>query len=184
MILAKCLIQGLSLLAICSSPAWGSEKVTLKNGKVFTVDTSSNGMPMAAKSDKTSGVVIAPIVAPAKQMTLSKPIHGKVAILWMFTGNLTATGNYKVAVSSPVDESISGSFDAKGPGKFYFQGLERGESPAAWAWIEEPGDSWIALTLTFTDESSKQSFQLTQWHRFGSNQKAAVKSMIRKLEAE
>ena len=183
MAFTKQLIHGLALMAICSSPAWGDEKVTLKNGKVFAVETK-NGMPMAAKSEKTSGITIAPIVAPAKELTLSKPIQGKVACLWMFTGKLTATGNYKVAVSSPLDDSISGSFDAKGPGQFYFQGVEQSEAPAAWAWVDEPGDSWIALTLTFTEEISKQSFQLTQWHKFGTNQKAAVKGMIRKLERE
>jgi len=183
MTFAKRWIHSLSLLMIFSSPVWGDEKVTLKNGKVFTVETK-NGMPMVAKSDKTSGITIAPIVAPAKELTLSKPIQEKVACLWMFTGKLTAAGNYKVSVSSPLDESISGSFDAKGPGQFYFQGVEKSEAPAAWAWVDEPGDSWIALTLTFTEEVSKQTVQLTQWHKFGTNQKAAVKGLIRKLEAE
>ena len=180
---AKHLIHVLTTMTICSLPVWGNEKVTLKNGKVFTVETT-NGMPMTVKSDKTSGITIAPIVASAKELTLSKPIQGKVACLWIFTGKLTAAGDYKVAVSSPADESISSSFNAKGPGQFYFQGVERNEAPAVWAWVDEPGDSWIALTLTFTEEVSKQSFQLTQWHKFGTKQKATVKAMIRKLEAE
>ncbi len=183
MTFAKHGIRIFALLTIISSPAWGDEKVTLKNGKVFTVETK-NGMPMVAMSDKTSGITIAPIVAPTKELTLSRPIQGKVACLWMFTGKLTVAGNYKVTVSSPLDDSIAGSFDAKGPGQFYFQGVERSEAPAAWAWVDESGDSWIALTLTFTEEGSKQTFQLTQWHKFGTNQKTAVKGMIRKLEAE
>jgi hypothetical protein len=183
MAFAKHWLHSLAFLAVISSPAWGDEKVTLKNGKVFTVETK-NGMPLAAKSDKINRITIAPIVAPAKELTLSKPIPGKVACLWMFTGELVVPGNYKISISSPLDESISGSFNAKGPGQFYFQGVEKGETPAVWAWVDELGDSWVALTLTFTEEVSKQTFQITQWHRFGTNQKAAVKDMIRKLEAE
>ena len=182
MALSKPFIHCLTFLTICSSPVWGDEKITLKNGKVFTVETK-NGMPMSVKTDKTSGIIFAPIIAPSKELTLSKPIQGKVACLWMFTGKLTASGNYKVVVSSPLDESISGSFNAKGPGQFYFQGVEKSETPAAWSWINESGDSWIAFTLTFTEETSKQSFEFTQWLKFSANQKTTVNAMIRKLEA-
>lgn len=163
--------------------AMAGEKVTLKNGKEYVVETDKDGLPLMPQSDKVDSILIIPRFMPAREYKSSKPLVGNVAHVWMVRGRLRVKGRYMVTVSSPFDGSIQAVFPANGEAEFGCQGIEMTEAPAAWEWLEEPGDSWFALTLTFTELDTKESFEVTRWLKFKTMIKAKMKESIRKVNS-
>jgi len=172
------------LAVICWLPLLGDEaNVTLNNGKHFVVKVN-NGSPAPFKNDKIEIKNGGPVVAPAKDLSTPKAPPNKESRMFMVFGKFKADGKYKYTVSSPLDDSIVVVSEVTGPGQFYFQGIEASEFPAAWAWFNEPGDSWIPLAFRFENENPKDTFEFLQWIKIPEKSKQLMKTMITKINAE
>jgi hypothetical protein len=171
------------VMAFFSMLVLGAEKtVFLKNGKSFAVQVSPTGDPLPIKTAHIAIQNGGPVVAPSSKVKLPKPPATKEACFFMIMGKLKGSGKYKVTVSSPLDDSIVSHFEANGGEDFYFQGLEASEFPAAWAWLDDPGETWFPMAMKFESDKPERTFEILQWISISETSKAALKAMITNIK--
>ena len=153
-----------------------NEKVTLKNGKVFSVE-AKNGMPQAVDNSNFKTIGIGPAF-------MSDPKTKVLTTFWVFNGTIKATGEFTLVISSPLDDSIKTELAVKGPGALYHQGLSQIDTPTAWAWLQDSGDSWVPFTLTFKHADPAKSFEITQWSKFDTKTKEMIFGVLKKFSAK
>ena len=170
-------------------------KVTLRNGKTYEVATTK-GFPVRYRSSETpvldAGVTTLPYFSkdcsklPAHVVrfgwltTKEEKIPDEIPLVGILMADLKVAGDYRVEVTTPLNESISSSFEAKGPGNIQQVFFLRAENLAIRAGVEEPGIHWFPLNFTFSDEKSNKRFQFTQWIRI--DDLGAMRSMLEDMQ--
>jgi len=162
----------LFLIALYSPALFAGEKVVLKNGQTYEVETK-NGMPQPIETAQIRIKGIGPMFGPYKQTGIAQ-LH------WLITANIKTQEVYKLLITTPIDPSIRKIFRVQGPCEIQQPLFSESETPAAWTWLKEPGDTWFPFELSFQANDPKDSFQITQWAKFDSNSKTAL---IRIFEA-
>ena len=148
-----------------------TEKVTLKNGKTYEVRTKK-GMPFPFESDQIR----------IDQLTLKGIMEVDSTVMqftWTFTAHIKAEGAFHVTVTTPMDETISATFECTGPGEISETFFPSDDYPALWEWQDAPSTSWIPFHFTFAEEQTGDSFSLTQWLKFDSNSKAQQRQVLK-----
>ena len=169
----RCLL--LCALALFTAFLQANEKITLKNGKVYTVETK-NGMPQAIDDANFKTIGIGPAF-------MKDPKTGSITTFWVFNGTIKQSGDYTLVITSPIDESIRTELEVKGPGKVYHQGLSKIDAPTAWTWLQDAGDSWVPFILTFKHADQAKSFEITQWSKFDTKTKEMIFGVLKKFAA-
>jgi hypothetical protein len=149
------------------------ETVTLKNGKAYEVETRQ-GMPVGFKSDqiKVTNLVF-------RSSTEKSP---KMEFVWLLAAELRARGKFLVTVTTPLDDTVSTTFQCKGPGKISQGFFDSAHYPALWVWLEEPGATWIPFMFSFEEKGAGKKFEATQWVKFDSATKSAFRKHMKQAE--
>lgn len=184
MVALKHRVLGSAALALFLGPLHGqnpisSTSVKLKNGKVFQVEVDKDGRPPIPKHEKFDTFLVIPRVITSAEIKTEKPLPWNASVVWWVKGKVLPEGKYRISISSPVEESLHASFMVDGGAVFNFQGFERNETPVAWDWMSEEGDSWMAFTVTVTDLASNESFELTRWMKFEMKIKDRLRDALR-----
>ena len=164
------------ILALFASPLLAGETITLKNGKSFVVE-SKNGMPQAVDNSNFKTIGIGPAF-------MKDPKTDEITTFWVFNGTIKVVGEYTLVITTPLDESIKTELAVKGPGSFYHQGLSKIAAPTAWAWLQDPGDSWVPFILTFKNADQSKSFEIMQWSKFDAKTKEMIFGVLKKFSTK
>jgi hypothetical protein len=140
-----------------------TEQVTLKNGITYEVKVD-DGVPVGAESRQV------------KMDTLgAMPTHSTGSDapewVWHWQAKLRQKGTFAVTVTTPIDETLSTSFDKSGPGEISQEFFNSKQYPTLWTWLDEPGTTWIPFIFSFDDLDSDRTFEITQWLRFDDPEK-------------
>lgn len=132
-----------------------SQKVTLKNGKVYQVPVQ-RGLPVPFDG---------PDVRIIDLGWTAKIKEGADAIpwVWRLTGELKVPGHFVVTVTSHMDETVSTTFECDGPGKIDARFFPQAEFPSVWDGFGERGTHWFPFEFAFEDSTSGKAFQAMQW---------------------
>jgi hypothetical protein len=143
-----------------------TQTVTL-NGKTYEVETN-RGYPVRASSPDVEIQGLGAISGTPKDTD---------SMAWMWQGEVRREGSFSVTVTTPLDETVSTSFEVNGrerASRFLFASSEY---PTVWAWLDAEGTSWFPLVFTFKNQASSDTFEVTQWLRFDDDSKAAFKAL-------
>jgi len=157
--------------------------VTLKNGKTFEVETK-RGMPLPYSSREIKMLILD---ANAAIPVLSCGKEGqevKIPWLWALIAELKEKGSFTVTVTTPLDENISTTFEANGPGKISQTFFAKSDHPTIWEGIEDPGIHWFPFHFSFEEKTSKKRFEFTQWTQLDSKTQEQLRTMIQKMMRE
>ena len=158
------LLIGLSMQALAlSASAAKTEDVSLRDGRTYNVPTQ-DGMPVPFKSGQIEVKALGPVFSRS----------GKG--VWWFHANLVERGMFTVTVATPLNASVSTTFECVGPGEIKQLLFSQDAYPALWEWYEEPSTSWVPMEFTFTEKASGYKFKVTQWTKFD----AAIKVELRR----
>jgi hypothetical protein len=161
----------LSPLLLCFLPAAllaQTSTVTL-NGKTYEVETDRAGYPVRVSS---------PDVEIQALGAISGTPETPDSMAWLWRGAVRREGSFSVTVTTPLDETVSTSFEVNGrepASRFLF---ESATYPTVWAWIDAEGTSWFPLVFTFKNQVSSDTFEVTQWMRFDDDSKVAFKALL------
>ena len=150
-----------------------TETVKLKNGKTYEVRTK-HGLPLNFESNQIKVTNVG--------LTGSTKKSDKMQFLWFLSAELREKGKFVVTVTTPLDETISTTFECNGRGKIFQTFLGSAEYPALWALLEEPGTSWIPFVFSFEDKGSGKKFEVTQWSKFDSAEMKELRELIKRAE--
>ncbi|MEE9157864.1 MAG: hypothetical protein V3U60_05705, partial [Gammaproteobacteria bacterium] len=152
-----------------SSVQAATETVTLKNGKTYEVKVDDDdGMPVAAKSRQVKMEILG-------VLSLGSATSDTPQWVWLWKAKLRKKGNFTVTVTTPIDETISTSFETTGPGDITQQFFDSETYTTIWTWLDDSGTSWIPFVFSFEDTQSDKRFEITQWLRFDESEKAGFK---------
>ncbi len=144
-----------------------TQTVTLKNGKTYEVEIDKRGEPVGAENRQVESTFLGTV-------SRASASSDSPAYAWMWMARLKKSGAYKVSVTTPIDETVSASFEVAGRGEIDAQIFFDSEKyPTLWTWHDEPETSWIPMVFTFEDTQSDNTFVLTQWTRFDAPDKEA-----------
>jgi hypothetical protein len=169
---ATCLIiQGFTIFTIIlSAKAEETEKVTLESGQNYEVKLEK-GMPIPFKSNEINITRLGPLFT-------NSPGQSE----WNLMAQLHEEGNFVVTITTPIDNSISTTFECVGPGEIFQNFFKIGEYPTIWEWYREPGTSWIPFVFNFKEKQSGKEFELTQWTKFGPQVKITIRQALKQLQ--
>ena len=148
-----------SFLVLATVYDGAAETVTLSNGQTYEVETDDRGEPLGAENREVEVTLLA--------VTSHASPHSEAPVLeWVLVARLKRNRSYTVTVTTPIDESVSESFEVDGRGESVRNFLASDASPAVWSWLEQPGTSWIPWVIRFENTESDDSFEFTQWTKF------------------
>ena len=158
-----------SLLLETSSVQAATETVTLKNGKTYEVKVhDDDGMPVAAKSRQVKMEILG-------VTALGSAASDSQQWVWLWIAKLRKKGNFTVTVTTPIDDTLSTSFETTGPGDITQQLFDSETYPTIWTWLDDAGTTWIPFVFSFEDTQSDNRFEITQWLRFDESEKIGFK---------
>jgi hypothetical protein len=166
LLIQGCATQGQQSINVAQQATAATEHVVLKNGKSYDVQTTK-GFPLPFKNDQVEITGISALFNP-------EGYHE-----WSFHARLHRKEDYTVSVSTPIDDSISTSFDCAGPGEVIETFFDSERYPTVWRWFREPGTSWIPFVFHFREKHSGNEFEATQWTKFGEPAKASIRGILR-----
>jgi hypothetical protein len=174
---------GLALLAIallvagCAPAASSKQKVTLRNGETYQVDTV-RGLPVRFASDQIR-VNDVGITALLKPDSPDAPPW-----VWVFTAELRDKGRFGVTVTTALDKTASTSFEVVGPGRIGRQFFPQADYPLVWQDIDQPGTHWFPFHFVFVEKESGKRFELTQWAQIDDGTMSELRALIEKARKE
>jgi hypothetical protein len=166
LLIQGCATQGQQPANTAQQAAYATEHVVLPNGKSYNVPIKA-GFPLPFKNDQIEITGINALFNPAGRHE------------WTFHARLYQKGDYTVSVSTPLDDSISTSFDCAGPGEVVETFFDSERYPAVWRWFREPGTSWLPFVFHFREKHSGQEFEAVQWTKFGEPAKASIRGILK-----
>jgi hypothetical protein len=144
------------------------EVAVMSNGKTYNIETQ-NGLPIGFKSKQLEMTGLGPGIEASTG-------NGQ----WYFGAEVKEAGDYLVTVTSHNDETLSTTFECKGPGRVLTPVFGRNQYPTMWTWFDEPGTSWVHFQFRFVDKNTGRSFVATQWTKFGPEAKINVKRALKR----
>lgn len=160
----------------CASIAL-AEKVTLKDGKTYEVETV-RGLPVGFANDQIRVRDIG-ITARFTIEEADAPPY-----IWSLLAELTEQGRFAVVVTTPLDETASATFEVKGPGKIDAGFLPQSQFPKVWEGIDQPGVHWFPFHFVFEERESKKRFEFTQWAQIDDRTWRETRSQVERLKQE
>jgi len=160
-----------------------TKTITLKNGKTFEVETK-RGLPLPYNSREIRILNIGTQAAIPVLPSGNEGQAAKIPWIWALTAELKGKGSFTVTVTTPIDEKLSTTFEAKGPGKISQTFFPQADYPTMWEGIEDPGTHWFPFHFSFEDKTSKKRFEFTQWAQQDSQSLEEARTRIQKLMKE
>ncbi len=133
--------------------------VTLKNGTTYEVKTDRRGEPVGAENRQVEILFLG-------ASTSRSPSSDTPAYEWTWQLRLKRKRTFSLTVTTPIDETVSTSFEVVGRGVATGSFFNSDEYPTLWAWLSEPETTWVPFVFSFEDTQSNNTFELTQWLRF------------------
>lgn len=154
-----------------------STTVALPDGKSYKVKVK-RGMPVQFKS----GEVEVSDLALGAAADLKG--ESQLPFAWIIFAQVLAQGSFVVKATTPLDESVSTSFDFTGPGKLTQRLFDCASYPKVCAGLDRPGTHWFLLHLSFEPQGGGKVFEVDQWARTDQLEIEAVKRMVAQAKKE
>lgn len=146
---------GIGLMNSGKSYGKGIKHITLKNGKSYNVETY-DGVPIPANNRHIRMSQLGPIGRDSG------------GLQWLMGGELKEKGDFAVTVTTPMDDTLSTSFNTKGPDHILHSFFDQNGHPSAWEWMNDSGTSWIPFSFQFRSIPSGSQFEILAWAKFDS----------------
>ena len=151
------------------------QHVTLPNGKTFEVATDK-GLPRRFKSNdiQVRDIGITARFTAADSMS-------PLPFVWVVLARVKARGHFSVTITSPLDDTVSTTFEFTGPGDLVQSFFPAADYPTVWAGLEASDTSWFPFRFEFVDSASERRFALMQWAQLDAATLAEGRQMVEQL---
>jgi hypothetical protein len=152
-----CALVGLSPTADAQS-----QHVTLPNGRTFEVATE-RGLPRRFRSND---IQVRDLGITAR---IEAADSGNVLpFMWLIQARVRAAGHFRVTITSPLDDTLSSTFEFTGPGDLRQSFFPAADYPTIWAGLDSSGTDWFPFRFEFLDAASQKRFEFVQWAQLDS----------------
>lgn len=129
--------------------------LTLPSGEKFQASTFEDATEFLG-DDVVTLAMLAPELVP------DPAVKGHFVFRWVLEGHLHWEGDVGWTIGCPNLEDVQETGALVGPSKFKVNLFAPERFPKLWAWLHEPGDSWLPLELGFRRAADGASHRVLQ----------------------
>ena len=147
-------------IAGCITLGPTTQKVTLKNGETYTIQTFRD-LPLGFQNDQIKVRDLGVTAMMSTSSSAESPPY-----VWYLSAELKARGHFTVTVRTPLDKTASTTLDASGPGTISLHFFPKADYPTVWEGIDQPGTHFFPFQFVFEENETKTRFEFTQWAKY------------------